>query len=256
MIIKCDWCGKEFNKKPFEVARYEHHYCSKQCYGEMFESEYRKSFSENSPQFKLIEYNGKNDVTIECIECGWQYRSDSTNAKGKKFCDNCQQKKVQENRDKREIERQKRLAIGEMKKNLNAKKRELNKQIKALERNYNNILTRDEREERKRQNRRACEKRNSLKRHGRLKTNGRIDKDITLERLYDKEKGQCHICGLLCNYDDYKITEEGYFIVGKFYPSIDHVTPLSKGGTHTWDNIKLAHISCNSWKGNKSRGVL
>ena len=40
-----------------------------------------------------------------------------------------------------------------------------------------------------------------------------------------------------------------YFIVGKKYPSIDHVIPLSKGGTHSWDNVKLAHFSCNSAKG-------
>lgn len=256
MIAQCDWCGKEYKTKQSNYDRYEHHYCSRKCYWEMYESEYRKSFSENNKQFKIIEYNSKRDVTIECVKCGWQFKGDSTNAKNRRQCDNCRQKQIQENREKREAERQKRLTISAMKKDLNAKRKELDKQIKALERNHNNILTRDEREERKRQNRRACEKRNSLKRHGRLKTNGRIDKDITLERLYDKEKGQCHICGLLCNYDDYKITEEGYFIVGKFYPSIDHVTPLSKGGTHTWDNIKLAHISCNSWKGNKSRGVL
>lgn len=35
------------------------------------------------------------------------------------------------------------------------------------------------------------------------------------------------------------------------YPSVDHVIPLSKGGTHTWDNVKLAHKRCNSKKGNK-----
>lgn len=32
-------------------------------------------------------------------------------------------------------------------------------------------------------------------------------------------------------------------------PSWDHVLPLSKGGTHTTENIKLTHLSCNLRKG-------
>lgn len=33
--------------------------------------------------------------------------------------------------------------------------------------------------------------------------------------------------------------------------SLDHVIPLSKGGAHTYDNIKLAHRDCNSRKNAK-----
>jgi hypothetical protein len=33
--------------------------------------------------------------------------------------------------------------------------------------------------------------------------------------------------------------------------SIDHVIPLSKGGPHTYDNVRLAHRLCNSIKGNR-----
>lgn len=31
-------------------------------------------------------------------------------------------------------------------------------------------------------------------------------------------------------------------------PTIDHVIPLSRGGTHTWDNVQLAHLNCNKQK--------
>lgn len=31
--------------------------------------------------------------------------------------------------------------------------------------------------------------------------------------------------------------------------TIEHIRPLSKGGTHTWDNVKPAHASCNFRKG-------
>lgn len=27
--------------------------------------------------------------------------------------------------------------------------------------------------------------------------------------------------------------------------SLDHITPLNKGGTHTHDNVQLAHLGCN-----------
>lgn len=44
-------------------------------------------------------------------------------------------------------------------------------------------------------------------------------------------------------------------VYGKFVEqkdkSIDHIRPLSKGGTHTWDNVQLAHLKCNIKKGNR-----
>lgn len=76
-----------------------------------------------------------------------------------------------------------------------------------------------------------------------------VDRDITLEKLYERDGGRCYLCGGLCDWQDSE-TKEGSFIAGNMYPSIDHVKPLSKGGTHAWDNIKLAHRLCNSLKGN------
>lgn len=71
-----------------------------------------------------------------------------------------------------------------------------------------------------------------------------VDNDITLERLFDRDRGVCHICGMLCNYDDIETAGET-MIAGDFYPSIDHVIPLAKGGTHAWSNVRLAHRKCN-----------
>ena len=39
------------------------------------------------------------------------------------------------------------------------------------------------------------------------------------------------------------------------YPSIDHTVPVSKGGTHTWDNVQLAHFYCNRVKGNNIKKI-
>lgn len=35
------------------------------------------------------------------------------------------------------------------------------------------------------------------------------------------------------------------------YKSLDHRVPISRGGSHTRDNVQLAHLSCNSRKGGR-----
>lgn len=74
-----------------------------------------------------------------------------------------------------------------------------------------------------------------------------IDKTVTLDSLIKRDNNICYICGEVCDSNDFTIIN-GYTICGNKYPSIDHVIPASKGGTHTWDNVKLAHRICNSYK--------
>ena len=31
--------------------------------------------------------------------------------------------------------------------------------------------------------------------------------------------------------------------------TVEHITPICKGGTHTWDNVAPAHWACNMNKG-------
>lgn len=69
------------------------------------------------------------------------------------------------------------------------------------------------------------------------------DKTITLKQLIKRDKGICQLCGL--PVDD-KDIENGH--AKGLYPSLDHIIPLSKGGTHTWNNVQLAHMACNSGK--------
>jgi 5-methylcytosine-specific restriction endonuclease McrA len=33
--------------------------------------------------------------------------------------------------------------------------------------------------------------------------------------------------------------------------SLDHIVPVSKGGTHTRDNVQAAHLRCNQAKGDR-----
>lgn len=50
----------------------------------------------------------------------------------------------------------------------------------------------------------------------------------------------CHICGQPINYN-LKWPDPMCFVV-------DHLTPIAKGGTHTFDNTAAAHNHCNSKK--------
>lgn len=84
----------------------------------------------------------------------------------------------------------------------------------------------------------------------RINEDNTVDRDITLEKLYRRDKGRCYICGRDCDYNDFKVIE-GCFVVGDTYPTIEHVKPLCKGGLHSWDNIKLACFRCNTKKGSK-----
>ena len=79
-----------------------------------------------------------------------------------------------------------------------------------------------------------------------------IDKDITIEKLYKKSNGVCAICGGQCDWSDHVLRDDGTFVVGAMYPSIDHVKPINKGGLHEWSNVQLAHFSCNSKKGDRA----
>lgn len=75
-----------------------------------------------------------------------------------------------------------------------------------------------------------------------------VDKGINVKTLFRRDNGVCYICGKRCDHKDYVIKDD-VFIAGDLYPSVDHVVPLCKGGTHSWDNVKLAHRLCNSIKG-------
>ena len=88
------------------------------------------------------------------------------------------------------------------------------------------------------------------RRKGKITKLDRLDNDITLPLLYNRDKGICKICGLKCNWNDIE-SKNNYSIVGANYPSIDHIKPISRGGSHTWDNVQLAHHKCNAIKRDK-----
>ena len=62
--------------------------------------------------------------------------------------------------------------------------------------------------------------------------------------VFNRDKWVCRLCG--------KRTIRSR--LGQRHPkapTLDHVTPLSKGGSHTYDNLQCAHLRCNMDKGNR-----
>lgn len=92
------------------------------------------------------------------------------------------------------------------------------------------------------------------RRYKRAKQNGKIDWSISLDKLMVRDKNVCALCGEPVDVNDYHVTDDGAFVAHMKYPSVDHILPLNRGGTHTWDNVQLAHFMCNSIKGDSIEG--
>lgn len=67
--------------------------------------------------------------------------------------------------------------------------------------------------------------------------------NIKVEEIFKKDNWICKICGE--PVDKYL----GY--PNSMSATLDHIIPLSKGGTHTYNNVQLAHLICNIKKSNK-----
>ncbi len=62
---------------------------------------------------------------------------------------------------------------------------------------------------------------------------------IYMVDLIARDKNVCQICGLPINNS-----------IPEFKATLDHITPLSKGGSNVWNNVQLAHLRCNLKKYN------
>lgn len=53
-----------------------------------------------------------------------------------------------------------------------------------------------------------------------------------------------HLYGWICNICNGSIAPHRRF-PDVWAATVDHIVPLSAGGTHTWDNVAPAHARCN-----------
>ena len=64
--------------------------------------------------------------------------------------------------------------------------------------------------------------------------------------VYNRDKWRCGLCGKKINP-----------VLRHPHPlraSLDHVVPISRGGTHTYANTQAAHLQCNVRKNNRGSG--
>ena len=64
-------------------------------------------------------------------------------------------------------------------------------------------------------------------------------------RVYERDRGACQICGYPTTPNTTPNSDT--------YPSLDHITPRSQGGTHTIDNLRTVHRRCNSLRADNKR---
>ena len=73
---------------------------------------------------------------------------------------------------------------------------------------------------------------------------GSTAESIDYPSIFIRDGWVCQICGKPVNPD------EKY--PSSVSPSIDHIVPLSRGGSHTFENVQLTHLKCNKQKFTKT----
>ena len=255
-ICKCKMCGKDFE------CTHRRKYCGDECKREARLSKLRVPKVTKKCEWCGKEFEGNNDYRVKFCSMECQQTSYSRTVR--------EYGPLEKRLEERRINKEKRLKRMRIEAKERQKKRAISNIAKLLNKE---VLRRERVVELTRPCVECgtpfynphplaltcsplCSKRRSnrlqrLYNSNRLNESNIIDKDITLQKLFDKYGGICYLCGKECDFNDKVITEEGYTIVGKTYPSIEHVIPISKKGMHSWDNVNLAHHYCNTLKSNK-----
>lgn len=74
------------------------------------------------------------------------------------------------------------------------------------------------------------------------------DSSITRRKVFKRDDWTCQECGIKCRRDGEYLEDDA--------PELDHFIPLSKGGTHTWDNTRCLCRKCNAEKSDAMPGTL
>lgn len=78
-----------------------------------------------------------------------------------------------------------------------------------------------------------------------LKRQASTGEPVRLAEIRERDRNCCHLCGK-------RVSDKPW--PHPLSPSLDHVVPLTKGGSHDPANVKLAHLRCNTAKGNRGGG--
>jgi 5-methylcytosine-specific restriction endonuclease McrA len=76
-----------------------------------------------------------------------------------------------------------------------------------------------------------------------LKRAAAVGEPVVFAVVAERDRWRCGLCGKRVRAD--KVWPH------PLSPSLDHIVPLSRGGTHEPVNVQLAHLVCNTAKGNR-----
>jgi len=86
-----------------------------------------------------------------------------------------------------------------------------------------------------------------IKRSAAIRGATRYDTGISHWAVHQVFNGVCGICNHKTQPPEVWDIWDGKSWM-PFAPTVDHIIPVSRAGTHTWDNVQLAHALCNSLK--------
>lgn len=247
----CEWCGRKFITSSARQV-----FCSRKCEKAHQENRHPEIirrgnttrnelgyFNKIRSRYSQFEYAGgwENDnAYFVCKDCGCVFRHNTSNfrpaATKKMSCPNCSDVLLRINRKEKSLEKQ-------------AQRKEVKPRIKELScdgiqismmlcDSCGNMFIP------KRKNSKYCSEKCRKSKMYRVKDAYRYF--IPLDELAKRDGDICQICGKRVDWDDYYTNADGYTIYGNMYPSRDHIIPKAKGGSHTWQNMRLAHRICNT----------
>lgn len=220
-MTTCKYCGKEITGKSHKPNT-ERKYCSQDCF--------------------RLDHNPRSYGIARCMFCGEEFRE--TRDRPNKFCSNrCASlhRGMQSTLEKAFAGQVNPDTLQQYREALE-RVAELTKKIKQERRclNCGSWFCPDGSRRRSYCSERCARAAENARHDKRLQRNGKADRSITLTKLYMRDGGVCQICGRKIDFDCDSNSD--------FYPSIDHIRPLAKGGLHRWDNVQLACRICNSLK--------
>lgn len=220
---------------------------------EKIENRARKMVEKYAPSFEYAgNYTGsEGSCDIRCRVCETVQRKSCIAIRhGTARCDACYRREVEENRDAKKAEKEAEAKAREDRAAWNRYERSVKQFAFTACKHCGTLFIVSGK--RKAYCSDECAKRASNKAHKDKRIRKMkavvIDRDIRLDKLARRDHDVCALCGGLVDWMDYWIREDGTFIAGPDYPSIDHIVPLARRGVEAWDNVQLAHRRCNSLK--------
>ena len=256
--LTCKYCGKTFT-----AHRKDNKYCSRTCKDIVFRKNHGIPVNHNPEPFvKKCEVCGTEFLTrreksyVCSHECALIREDQKRKIKKiQKTCDICgktfftnHDSQMTCGSDKCKSEHRR---IAHKKRNERAK---ANKELRLITYEIREcvecgeLFTIDDKRNNKCCSKECSKKRENRKKDKRIPKNQIVDSDISIQRLFKRDKGICWICGEKCDFNSTSISKKGNIICGDLYPEIEHVIPISRGGLHSWDNVRLAHRKCNQLK--------